>query len=108
MLAPNQEWKFPDEWNRLCAGCMVLRAMEFARENGLTVTLFPALQRSSRLQIFLHPNTVKIPFGEAVPFEMVNRYWIFGLETLPMKCTCGGLKNNDKETINATGNGLRN
>jgi len=70
---------------------MVLRAMEFAREYGLTVTLFPALQRSSRLQVYLHPNSVKIPIGEDVPREMTSHYWIFSLETLPMKCTCGQL-----------------
>lgn len=88
-LPPNKKFQFPDHWPAMCSMCKVMTLANFASENGLVISLFPAIMNTSRLQAYLHPVDVVLPFTHKMPRDLVSLYWVFSLEHLTFRCFCG-------------------
>ncbi|MCK4958034.1 MAG: hypothetical protein KAT00_01510 [Planctomycetes bacterium] len=90
---PNQKFKFPDNWAAMCSFCKLMAAGSFANRNGWVVSLFPGRKmKTSRMQVYIHPEDIVLPYAQAVPSRLVRRYWIFSLEQIILKCSCGNKK----------------
>jgi hypothetical protein len=87
---PKFQSDFPPDWTTMCPFCMLLYTGNFANQNGWVVSLFPGRKtKTSRMQVYIHPEDVILPYAQAVPPEMVRQYWVFSLEQVTLKCLCG-------------------